>query len=765
MIDVLLTHSYFMHFDPKQARAMMPYPPLGTLYAASFLEADGYRVQLFDTMLAHSEQELRDALQRHQPKILVIYDDDFNYLTKMCLTRMREAAFKMSRIAKESGAAVFVHGSDASDHYEKYLANGADVVMIGESEKTLVELCGHTIRHNGSTLGQIAGVAFLENGVLQQTQKREINKQLDAVPFPAWHLVNIQQYRTLWEKRHGYYSINMVTTRGCPYHCNWCAKPVYGQVYNARSPENVVEELLYLQRTVRPDHIWFADDIFGLKPGWVQQFSSLVQEKGIRLKFKIQSRADLLTHENTVEALASAGCGEVWIGAESGSQKILNAMEKGTTVHQISTARNLLQQHNIRTAFFLQFGYLGETAEDIRSTIRMVKNLLPDDIGISVSYPLPGTKFYEKVKSELTKKQNWIDSDDLAMMYRSTFSPAYYKRLHRYVHKVFRIHQAFMFSSELLRFKHLPTRKYTRRIASLAWYLPAIIVDRALLSQLARDTNERFSEQGRQQPEDVAKAFSAQAPTFDDYERSNPILQWMRRQVHRQMEEYIDPGESILDISAGTGIDAIHFAQNGHPVYAVDIASGMIAELQKKVQALDLSHVVQTRTCSFTNLESLHSIKFHHVISNFGGLNCVADLQPLAEQLKQLLYPGGTVTLIIMPSLCPWEVLHILKGNYSLASRRFRRNGTIAHIEGHHFVTYYHSPAKVIKSFGKQFKVLNLRGLASLSPPPYMDTFPKRFPRSYKFLSTLDESIALYPPFNRWADHYMLTLKYAPENQ
>jgi anaerobic magnesium-protoporphyrin IX monomethyl ester cyclase len=470
-----------MHFDAKQMRAMMPYPPLGTLYAASVLEAEGYSVQLFDTMLAQSEQELRAALQHHQPKILAIYDDDFNYLTKMCLTRMREAAFKLSHIAKEFGAVVLVHGSDASDHEEQYLANGADAVMIGESENTLVELCGHTIRNNGSTLGQIAGVAFLENGVLQRTPKREINKHLDAVPFPAWHLVDLQRYRTLWEKHHGYYSINMVTTRGCPYHCNWCAKPVYGQVYHARSPENVVEELQYLQQSVRPDHIWFADDIFGLKPGWVQQFSSLVQEKGIHIRFKIQSRADLLTHENTVEALASAGCAEVWIGAESGSQKILDAMDKGTTVQQISTARKLLHQHNVRTAFFLQFGYLGETAEDIHSTIQMVKDLLPDDIGISVSYPLPGTKFYEKVKSDLTIKQNWIDSDDLAMMYRSTFSPAYYKQLHRYVHKVFRLRKG------LLMLWHLITRKATfgwteiRQVVLILYYGPGIFIDRCKL--------------------------------------------------------------------------------------------------------------------------------------------------------------------------------------------------------------------------------------------------------------------------------------------
>ena len=348
MIDVLLTHSYFMHFDPKQARAMMPYPPLGTLYAAGVLEAAGYRVQLFDAMLARSEKDLRTALEEHRPAIVVIYDDDFNYLTKMCLTRMRGAAFAMSRMAKDFGAMVLVHSSDASDHYEDYLAHGADAVMIGESETTLHQLCGRLLRHDGAGLHSIDGLAFLENGVLQRTPKRQITDNLDALPFPAWHLVDRERYRTLWEGRHGYFSINMVTTRGCPYQCHWCAKPIYGQVYHARSPENVVEELQYLQRTVQPDHIWFADDIFGLKPGWIQRFSLLVQEKGIRIRFKMQSRADLMTHEETVAALASAGCDEVWIGAESGSQQVLDAMGKGTTVRQIAEARQLFQRFHIK---------------------------------------------------------------------------------------------------------------------------------------------------------------------------------------------------------------------------------------------------------------------------------------------------------------------------------------------------------------------------------------------------------------------------------
>jgi anaerobic magnesium-protoporphyrin IX monomethyl ester cyclase len=273
----------------------------------------------------------------------------------------------------------------------------------------------------------------------------------------------------------------MVTTRGCPFHCNWCAKPIYGQVYNSRTPQNVVEEIKLLQRTIKPGHIWFADDIFGLKPGWVQTFAELMEKENIKIPYKIQSRVDLLLESDTVQALARSGCSEVWVGAESGSQKILDAMEKGTKVSQIYEARRLLKQYGIKTSFFLQFGYIGEEKEDIQATIRMLKDLMPDDIGISISYPLPGTKFYEKVKLDLTEKQNWIDSDDLALMFRGTFSPAYYKQLHRYVHKVYRFRKGLLMFWLLLNHRASFGWAQVRQVVLIWYYGPGILIDRCKL--------------------------------------------------------------------------------------------------------------------------------------------------------------------------------------------------------------------------------------------------------------------------------------------
>jgi len=233
----------------------------------------------------------------------------------------------------------------------------------------------------------------------------------------------------------------MVTTRGCPYHCNWCAKPIWGQRYNSRSPENVAAEMKWLKETFAPDHIWFADDILGLKPNWIEKFASLLHEADAVIPFKCLQRADLV-NEKTAPALAQAGCKTVWLGAESGSQTILDAMDKGDTVADIYTAAQLLQANGIEVGFFLQFGYPGETWEDIQKTLKMVRECAPDDIGISVSYPLPGTKFFERVKLELGEKQNWVDSQDLAMLYRGPFPTEFYRRLHTRVHHEFRMRQA-----------------------------------------------------------------------------------------------------------------------------------------------------------------------------------------------------------------------------------------------------------------------------------------------------------------------------------
>lgn len=439
--DVLVGQAYFLRFDPTLLAAAQPYAPLGALYAAAVIRERGYAVELFDAMLAESEAEWAAALDGHRPRIAVLYEDSFNYLSKMCLLRMREAALTMTAAARVRGVRVIVAGSDANDHPEIYLEGGADLVVLGEGDITIVEAIDALEGRSGRPTSSVAGLAMRGAAGVVRTAPRAILRDLDSLPRPAWDLVDVGRYRAIWTACHGYFSMNLATTRGCPYHCNWCAKPIYGQRYNARSPEQVVDEIAWLKASYRPDHLWITDDIFGLKPGWVGRFAELVLERDAVVPFKCLMRADGVT-EAVALALRRAGCRTVWIGAESGSQRILDAMEKGTRVDQIASATATLHEVGIEVGFFLQFGYPGETFDDIQQTLRMVRQCRPDDIGVSVSYPLPGTPFYDRVRTDLGEKRNWVDSGDLAMMYRGTFEPAFYRALHAQVHAEFKARRA-----------------------------------------------------------------------------------------------------------------------------------------------------------------------------------------------------------------------------------------------------------------------------------------------------------------------------------
>ncbi|MFZ4813237.1 MAG: B12-binding domain-containing radical SAM protein [Phototrophicaceae bacterium] len=477
-MDVLLGQSYYLRFDPKLWRAMQPYPPLGTLYAAAVLREQGWNVGLFDAMLAESPAAWTTRLDEVRPRYAVIFEDSFNYLSKMSLLRMREAAFAMIAAAKAAGCYVIVSGADMTDHPQLYLQAGAQVVVMGEGEITLAELL-RALEAN-QAIADIHGVAWLNGDQVQKSLPRPPLRDLDTLPRPAWDLADIPSYQALWRERHGYTSLNLITTRGCPFHCNWCAKPIWGQRYAMRSPARVADEMRWIRDQYAPDTLWFMDDIMGINDRWIEQFADELDSRQLRIPFKSLNRADLLLRGETISALARAGADIVWIGAESGSQKILDAMDKGTQVEQIYTATRQLHAHGIKVGFFLQFGYPGETRADIDLTLNMVRELLPDDIGISVSYPLPGTPFYERVRQDLKERQNWQDSEDLAMLYQGPFNTAFYRQLHTVVHKDYRSRKTW----QALRQGKL-TRADVKRTAAMLYHQLTLPLAQARLNALA----------------------------------------------------------------------------------------------------------------------------------------------------------------------------------------------------------------------------------------------------------------------------------------
>lgn len=256
----------------------------------------------------------------------------------------------------------------------------------------------------------------------------------------------------------------------------------------------------------------------------------------------------------------------------------------------------------------------------------------------------------------------------------------------------------------------------------------------------------------------VNEAFSKQSLYFDAKDKSNGIIQGMRNTVRTHVLSVLKPGSRILELNAGTGLDAVFFAQNGFYVHATDNAEGMLDEIKKKVISCQLSGKLSTEQCSFNELQKLSGKTFDHIFSNFGGLNCTPDLASVIGSFEDLLKPGGTATLVIMPPVSPWELITAFKGNFKLAFRRFKKDGALSHLEGVHFKTYYYSSAYVRKAFGKNFKLVKLKGLASISPPPYLHYFPKKYPKLYNLFAGLDKKLSSYFPFNRWADHFIITV-------
>ncbi len=483
MQKVLFSHSYFYPLDLKQWKMAEPFPPLMTITAAAYLRENGYEVALFDVSLRKSEDGLQKIIDQFQPDYFVIFDDGFNWLTKMCLTVMRDAAFRMQKIAKNKGIKVITCSSDSTDHYEKYIHQGADVVIKGEGEVTLLHLINAL--SEGVKLEKIEGIAFKNGNEITVTAKRPALVNLDLLPQPAWDLVDYNQYRARWDLRNKVPYINIATTRGCPYKCNWCAKPIYGIRYNARSSKRVVDEIEYHLQHHHINHFWICDDIFGLKPGWVLEFRDELKRRNLKIKFKIQSRADLLLEENYIDDLVDAGLDEAWIGAESGSQKILDAMDKGITIEQIHQSTTLLKHVGVKVGFFIQYGYLGETNKDIKLTIKMIIKLMPDYLGISVSYPLPGTKFYDKVKKDLVLKSNWLDSDDLDLMFRNTYQPAFYKALHKYTHFIYNTQKGIKSAKDIFINPRKATFKKMKEILKAAYLTPKVLFKSIQLKWLA----------------------------------------------------------------------------------------------------------------------------------------------------------------------------------------------------------------------------------------------------------------------------------------
>jgi anaerobic magnesium-protoporphyrin IX monomethyl ester cyclase len=414
-MDLLLTHGYFLFEDPKELQIMKPYPPLGILYISSHLRKSGIRVEVFDSTFG-SRDQLLEILRQGPPAILGVYA---NLMT-------RSNVLEIVRAAKESGWQTVVGGPEPSAYLAEYLNAGADVVVIGEGEVTIEELVPVMQAGSRDSLPGVDGIAFLgSEGNIVQTKPRQQLPDIDAQPWPDREAIDMEQYVATWRKHHGMGSVSLITARGCPYHCRWCSHEVFGKTHRRRKPASVADELEWLIKRYQPDMAWMADDVFTIHPGWLSQYAGELKRRGLKIPFECISRADRL-NSKVIETLAEMGCFRVWIGSESGSQRILDAMERGVTVEEVQSAVALCRSHGIQTGMFLMWGYEGEELDDIEATVQHVKRTNPDIFFTTVAYPIKGTAYFAEVAGKVEALKPWNVSSDREVRVRDRHSRRFY---------------------------------------------------------------------------------------------------------------------------------------------------------------------------------------------------------------------------------------------------------------------------------------------------------------------------------------------------
>ena len=410
-MDLLLTHGFFLEEDPKERQIMKPYPPLGILYLSSHLRRHGFQVEIYDSTFG-SRQELFAILEAGPPAVLGV---GVNLMT-------RGAALEIVAVARRAGWTVVVGGPEPANYAAEYLEAGADVVAEGEAEITLEELLPAL---RGGDLARVNGIYYRCGGRVVKTAPRALIPDLDAQPWPDRERIAMERYLDVWRRHHGKGSVSVITARGCPYHCRWCSHSTFGKTHRRRSVRSVADEVEWIAGRYAPEMLWMADDVFTIHHGWLFDYAAEMKRRGIAIPFECITRADRL-NGRVAEALAELGCFRVWIGSESGSQRVLDAMQRGVKVEQVREAVGLCRAHGIQVGMFLMWGYEGEEPSDIEATAEHVKACSPDVFLTTVSYPIRGTDYYAEVAPRLVQIGAWNEGTDRDLKISGRHSRRYY---------------------------------------------------------------------------------------------------------------------------------------------------------------------------------------------------------------------------------------------------------------------------------------------------------------------------------------------------
>ncbi|MBE0572395.1 MAG: B12-binding domain-containing radical SAM protein [Ignavibacteriaceae bacterium] len=434
-MKVILTHGYFLNEDPSELRIMKPYPPLGILYISAYLNEHGIENKIFDTTFS-SKPQLKKFLVNEKPDIIAFY---VNLMTKLNVLEI--IRFIKSTHSLESSQ-VILGGPEVRYNASDLLKHGADFVVIGEGEETLLELIQKIIQTSNKDFKEIDGIGFKDNaGRIIFNAERNLISDINTLPYPNRNGIDLSKYQDAWKKRHGQNAISVSTMRGCPYTCKWCSRAVYGLTYRRRSPDKVVEEVQKIKEDYNPDTIWFVDDVFTISHNWLSGFNEELKKNNFKIKYECITRADRM-NEDVIKTLKESGCFRVWIGAESGSQRIIDAMDRRVKVEQVREMINLSRKFGIEAGTFIMLGYPGETEKDIEETINHLKKSNPHQFTITVAYPIRGTEFFQEIETNQVNVFEWEKNTDRDRDFVRTYPRKYYEFAVRRVVNEVKFHQS-----------------------------------------------------------------------------------------------------------------------------------------------------------------------------------------------------------------------------------------------------------------------------------------------------------------------------------
>jgi radical SAM superfamily enzyme YgiQ (UPF0313 family) len=427
-MSVLLTHGYFLEEDPIEKKIMRPYPPLGILYLSAYLNEKGVEHTVFDTTFS-SEMAWKQAVLNEPPKIIAFY---VNLMTKVKIIQLIRFIKGESKLKETK---IVLGGPDITYNKANYLKTGAEFLVIGEGEETFYELV--LALQNNQPIKEITGLVHMDNDAVKSNPPRQKVKEVDDLPLPNRAAFPIKKYLETWKKAHGKSALNVSTQRGCPYTCKWCSTAVYGQSYRRRSPKKVVEELSLLMETYEPDTFWFVDDVFTVSHKWMRGFAEEIKRTGLKIQYECITRAERM-NEEIIGLLKDTGCIRVWIGAESGSQKVIDAMDRRVDINQVSDQLIATRKAGMETGTFIMVGYPGEEYEDIIKTADYLVKALPDQFTITKSYPIKGTALYTEIEATITEQPDWFTTTDRQIDFKRRYSDRFYTYAVRYIYN--RVH-------------------------------------------------------------------------------------------------------------------------------------------------------------------------------------------------------------------------------------------------------------------------------------------------------------------------------------